>query len=158
MTRGKYCPPPPPPLNSSTCLHENLIMRHGCEAVVALVSGSSSRLEWAVWRHRCGWGGGVSFQTRYRNWVRAWIEGIAQTPWPESASELYQLRDCRLSAKLVPTFVDKGVSRSQRGGSLRPYSGFSRPESLHFLPSSSSIVLTRLSGPRSRPTTSQKIW
>jgi hypothetical protein len=29
---------------------------------------------------------------------------------------------------------------------------------LLFLPSSSSIVLTRLSGPRSRPTTSQKIW
>jgi hypothetical protein len=39
-----------------------------------------------------------------------------QTPWPESASELYRLSDCRLSAKLVPTFVDRGVSRSQRGG------------------------------------------
>jgi hypothetical protein len=35
---------------------------------------------------------------------------------------------------------------------------FSRPEPLLFLPSSSSVVLTRLSGPRSRPTTSQKIW
>jgi hypothetical protein len=33
---------------------------------------------------------------------------------------------------------------------------FSRPEPLLFLPSSSSIVLTRLSGPRCRPTTSQK--
>jgi hypothetical protein len=33
----------------------------------------------------------------------------------------------------------------------------SRPKPLLFLPSSSSIVLTRLSGPRSRPTTSQKI-
>jgi hypothetical protein len=40
----------------------------------------------------------------------------------------------------------------------RPYSRFSRPGPLLFLPSSSSIVLTRLSGPRSRPTTSQKIW
>jgi hypothetical protein len=41
---------------------------------------------------------------------------------------------------------------------LRPYSRISRPEPLLFLPSSSSVVLTRLGGPRSRPTTSQKIW
>jgi hypothetical protein len=34
----------------------------------------------------------------------------------------------------------------------------SRPEPLLFLPSSSSVVLTRLSRPRSRPTTSQNIW
>jgi hypothetical protein len=34
---------------------------------------------------------------------------------------------------------------------------FSRPESLLFLPSSSSVVLMRLSGPRSRPTTTKKI-
>jgi hypothetical protein len=31
-----------------------------------------------------------------------------QTLWPESASELYQPRDCRLSEKLVPTFADIG--------------------------------------------------
>jgi hypothetical protein len=31
-----------------------------------------------------------------------------KTPWPESASELYRPSDRRLSAKLVPTFVDKG--------------------------------------------------
>jgi hypothetical protein len=42
--------------------------------------------------------------------------------------------------------------------SLRQYSRLSRPEPLLFLSSSPSIVLTRLSGPRSRPTTSQKIW
>jgi hypothetical protein len=41
-----------------------------------------------------------------------------QTLWPESASELYRPSDHRLSAKLVPTFADRGVSRSQRGGSL----------------------------------------
>jgi hypothetical protein len=33
-------------------------------------------------------------------------------PWHESTSELCQPRDRRLSAKLVPTFADKGVSRS----------------------------------------------
>jgi hypothetical protein len=49
---------------------------------------------------------------------------------------------------LVPTFADKGVSRSQRDGSLRPYSRISRQEPLRFLPNSSSIILTRLSEPR----------
>jgi hypothetical protein len=31
-----------------------------------------------------------------------------QTPWPESASELYPLSDSCLSAKLMSTFVDRG--------------------------------------------------
>jgi hypothetical protein len=78
--------------------------------------------------------------------------------WLESASELYRPSDRLLSAKLVPTFADRGVSSSERDGSLRPYSRISRPEPLIFLPTSSSVVLTRLSGPRSRPTTSQEIW
>jgi hypothetical protein len=67
--------------------------------------------------------------------------------WPPLASEV--------SANF---FADRGVSRGQRDGSLRSYSRLSRPEPLLFLPSSSSIILTRLSGPRSRPTTSEKIW
>jgi hypothetical protein len=37
--------------------------------------------------------------------------------------------------------------------SLRPYSRLSRLEPLLFLPSSSSVIVTMLSGPRSRPTT-----
>jgi hypothetical protein len=32
-------------------------------------------------------------------------------------SELYQSSDRRLSAKLVPAFADRGVLRSQHGGS-----------------------------------------
>jgi CBS-domain-containing membrane protein len=31
-----------------------------------------------------------------------------QTPWSESVSELYRPSDSRLSAKLLPTFADKG--------------------------------------------------
>jgi hypothetical protein len=46
----------------------------------------------------------------------------------------------------------------QGGVALRPYSRISRPKPLLFLSSSSSIVLMRLSGSRSRPITSQKIW
>jgi hypothetical protein len=45
------------------------------------------------------------------------------------------------------------VPRGQRDESLRPYSRLSRPEPLLFLPSSSSVALTRLSGPRSILTT-----
>jgi hypothetical protein len=31
------------------------------------------------------------------------------TPWPEPASELYRPSDSYLLAKLVPTFMDRGV-------------------------------------------------
>jgi hypothetical protein len=69
-----------------------------------------------------------------------------QTPWSESASELYRPSDRRLSAKWLPTFVDKGchvVSVTDPYGRI-----------LGFLDRScSSLVLTRLSGPRSRSTT-----
>jgi hypothetical protein len=37
--------------------------------------------------------------------------------WPQSMSELYRLRERRLSEKLVPTLADRRVSRSRRGGS-----------------------------------------
>jgi hypothetical protein len=62
-----------------------------------------------------------------------------------------------LEGKVSANFCGyKGVPWGQRGGSLWPYSRLSIPEPLLFLSSSSSVVLTRLSGPRSRPTTSQK--
>ena len=44
-----------------------------------------------------------------------------QTPWPQSARELYQQSGRRRSAELVPTFADRGVSRGQRNGSLQPF-------------------------------------
>jgi hypothetical protein len=83
---------------------------------------------------------------------------ICQKAYFSSASELCRPRDRGLSDKLVPTFVDRRVPRGYRNWSLRPYARLSRPEPLLFFSSSSSIVLTRLSGPSSRPTTSQKIW
>jgi hypothetical protein len=42
---------------------------------------------------------------------------MKKMPWPESARELYGPSDRPLSAKLVPTFANRGVSRSQSGGS-----------------------------------------
>jgi hypothetical protein len=74
-------------------------------------------------------------------WVRETTISTERQPFVDEVSTNF----CRLR-----------ISRDQRGGYLLPYSRFSRPEPLSFLPSSSSIVLTRLSGPRSRHTTSQK--
>jgi hypothetical protein len=63
-------------------------------------------------------------------------------------SELYAPSDRCLSAKLVPTFADRGVLCSQRGGSPTAVATifFQVARQLY----------SRLSGPRSRPTTSQK--
>jgi hypothetical protein len=47
------------------------------------------------------------------------IKQNKHTPWPESESELYRPSDRSLSAKLVKTSLDRGVSRSQRGGSSK---------------------------------------
>jgi hypothetical protein len=44
--------------------------------------------------------------------------------WPESASELYQPSDLRLSARLVPIFADRRVSHSQCGQSYGRNLGF----------------------------------
>jgi hypothetical protein len=40
--------------------------------------------------------------------VRALVDKMHKTPWPQSASELYRPSDRRLSAKLVATFADRG--------------------------------------------------
>jgi hypothetical protein len=56
--------------------------------------------------------------SRVQVWsVTAMLTRYKQTLRPESASELYRPSDRRLWAKLLPTFADRGVSRSQRGGS-----------------------------------------
>jgi hypothetical protein len=75
-----------------------------------------------------------------RNFFIAYSANNEKTPWPQSVSEPYRPSDRRLSAKLVPE-------------SLWQYPLLSRPEPLLFLASSSSVVLTRLSRPRSRHTT-----
>jgi hypothetical protein len=72
------------------------------------------------------------------------------SPYTDRATAACQKSQCQL-------FANRGCHVvSVR--TLRPYSRFSRPEPLIFLPNRSSIVVTWLSGPRCRPTTSQKIW
>jgi hypothetical protein len=82
---------------------------------------------------------------------------VNQTPWPESSIELFRPSYSGFSAKLVPTFEDKWCPVVSVPDPQAVFS-VTRPEPLLFLSSSSSIVLTKLSGPRSRSTTSQKIW
>jgi hypothetical protein len=43
-----------------------------------------------------------------RHSVKFVVSTLTNTPWPESASELYRPSDRSLSAKLVPTFADRG--------------------------------------------------
>jgi hypothetical protein len=81
-----------------------------------------------------------------------------QTAWPESASELVPTERLPLLANLVPTFSDRGCHLVSVTDPYCRILGFLNRSRQFFLSSSSSVVLTRLSGPRSRPTTSQKIW
>jgi hypothetical protein len=76
-----------------------------------------------------------------------------KTPWSESASELYRPSDRRMSAKWLPTCVDRRrhvVSMTDPSGHI---SRFSRQEPLLFYQVAPQFVLTRLSAPCSRPTT-----
>jgi hypothetical protein len=66
--------------------------------------------------------------------------------------------DRRLSAKLVPTFADRGCHVVSATDPHGRYLGFLDPEPLLLHSSSSSVVSTRLSEPHFRPTTSQNIW
>jgi hypothetical protein len=81
-----------------------------------------------------------------------------KTPWPKFTSKRYRPSDRRLSTKLVPTFTDIECHMVNVADPYGRNLGFLDRSRYFFLLSSSSIVLTRLSGPRSRPTTFKKIW
>jgi hypothetical protein len=58
-----------------------------------------------------------------------------------------------LVSEVSASFCRCKMLHGQHNGSPWPYSRISRPKQLLLLPSCSSIVLTRLSGPCARPTT-----
>jgi hypothetical protein len=62
-----------------------------------------------------------------------------------------------LSAKLVPTFADRGCRVVSATDPTAVKLGFLDVEQLLFHSSSSSVIFMRLSGPRSGPIISQKI-
>jgi hypothetical protein len=63
-----------------------------------------------------------------------------------------------LVGEVVPTFADRGCCMVSATDSHGRKSRYSRLDPLLFLPSSSSVILTRLSRPHSRLAASQKIW
>jgi hypothetical protein len=64
-----------------------------------------------------------------------------------------------LAGEVSANFLaDRGVAWSAQQIPTAVNLDFLDPEPLLFHPSSSSVNLTKLSGPRSRPTTYQKIW
>jgi hypothetical protein len=70
--------------------------------------------------------------------------------------ELHRPSNHCLLAKLVPILRIECVARTVQQIPMAVFSATATM--LLFLPSSSSTVLTRLSGPCSRPSTSQKSW
>jgi hypothetical protein len=77
-----------------------------------------------------------------------------------SCPSLFLLDTIKLKLNSVALVRKRSIptKRPPLSAKLVPTSQLSRPEPLLFLPSCSSVVLTRLSEPRSRPTTTQKIW
>jgi hypothetical protein len=63
-----------------------------------------------------------------------------------------------LVGEVSANFSGYRVSRGQRNESPRPLISIFYTGTATFLTNSSSIIFTRLSGPRFRPTTSQKMW
>jgi hypothetical protein len=57
---------------------------------------------------------------------------------------------------LVPTFSDRGVPRDQGNGSPPPLNSIFYTEAATLHSSSTSVILMRMRGPRSRPTASQR--
>jgi hypothetical protein len=88
------------------------------------------------------------------NYIKLKTELCGISPWANYTDRANAA--CR--RKLVTAFADRGCHVVSVTDPYGPYSWFSRPEPLFCLSSSSSIVLTRMSRPRSRRTTSQKIW
>jgi hypothetical protein len=102
----------------------------------------------------------------FRGWVNTRVlvqpEGLGKLKKNLLASSGIEPATFRLVAYIIQIFTNVFGHAKQfiSTGSprLRTVFSFSKPEPLLFLPSSSSIVLTKLSGPRPRPTTYQKIW
>jgi hypothetical protein len=82
-------------------------------------------------------------QVRKRNYVALVRKRTMPTEWPPRVANILRIEGVAWSAQRIPTTVNLG---------------FPDPELLLSYSSSSSVILTRLSGPRSRPTASQNIW
>jgi hypothetical protein len=92
--------------------------------------------------------------------ARAWrVLKTNKIPGFYSASELYRLMTATGLRILMPSFADRGVSCGQRDGTPTVVNlGFLDRSRYFFHSSSSSVILSRLSGPNSTLTASQRTW
>jgi hypothetical protein len=104
----------------------------------------NSRQFWSGWKNQCSMP--VIF-------FGPFLRILKTTPWSESASELHRPSDRHLSAKWLLTVADRGCHMVSVTDPCGRIVDFLDRSCYTFLSSSSSVVLTRLSGPRSRPTT-----
>jgi hypothetical protein len=81
-----------------------------------------------------------------------------QTPWPLVRKRTIQTERSQRPSKLMPTFAGRGSCVVNTSDPYGRESLISRAEQLFFLSCSSSIILTKLSGPRSTTTAYQKMW
>jgi hypothetical protein len=86
------------------------------------------------------------------------VETQKQTPWSLVRKRTIPTeRPPLVDEILVPTSVDRGVSRGQRGGSPAVVNLIFLDRS-HYFKVAPHLSSQGLSGPRSRPTATQKIW
>jgi hypothetical protein len=132
----------------------------GSDGTLVLIQvGCVSQIQHSV-PHHFTWGRKQIQFSKRRSLEPSLNQWQTKTPCLKAASELYRPSDRRLSAKLVPDLLMEGATWSMWRipyGRILGFLDWSRHFFLHST-RSSSIVLTRLSGPRFRPITSQKIW
>ena len=95
-------------------------------------------------------------------WISIWVEAMDLSDYSSVALVLERTipteRPPPVGEVSANFFADRGVSRGQRNGSPRPLISVFWTGAAIFYSCSSSVDLTRLIGPSSRPSTTQKIW
>jgi hypothetical protein len=86
------------------------------------------------------------------------IKQTKHTPWILVLKRFIPTELLPLPAKIGPTFPGRRCCVVRTTDPYGRSSRFYTTVTLIFLSSSSSVILTRLRGPRYRPITSQKIW
>jgi hypothetical protein len=125
----------------AVCLNALGIIPEGLQLSIDLYN-SQNGLSRSIWdRTLCHYRASIYIYIYIYIYKRK-LHGLSpRSNYTNQATASYRRSDCQL------------VRRGQRDGSLLLYSRFSRQEPLLLLASGSSVVFTRLSGPRSRPTT-----
>jgi hypothetical protein len=137
------------PLGQVFCIHFGF-PSHSFLPSIARQSTPSTIPSWYKWPITDRSNSGprlATAQTNIKNSV-ALSQQVNYTDWSAATCQ----------RNLVSTFADRVVSHGQRSGSRTVVNPFSRPEPLLFFLVAPHLCSRGVSGPRSRPTATQKIW